>query len=177
MLFHWTHELGVCFSHSCQVLFAAGVCEGSFLWCLSIYLDIYHRVWLVFLAAGVSLEVLNNSATAAQVFVALILDGWFVLGRCFAYLFVICCGGASRGSLVCCKGASCRSLVCCRHMEHKSLLVTPSAPPRGFVPEEVFDKHGNLVKQYDEKGRINANWQRLVNCQKLKEEAAQLVLC
>ena len=60
---------------------------------------------------------------------------------------------------------------------NKSLLVAPSAPPRGFVPEDVFDKHGKLVKRYDEKGRINANWQRLVNSQKLKEEAAQLVLC
>ena len=62
-------------------------------------------------------------------------------------------------------------------MAHKSLLVTPSAPPRGFVPEENFDKHGNFVKKYDENGRINANWPRLVNYQKSKEEAAQLVLC
>ena len=62
-------------------------------------------------------------------------------------------------------------------MSHKSLLVAPSAPPRGFVPEDVHDKHGNLVKKIDSKGRINPNWQRLVNAQKLKEEAAQLALC
>ena len=60
---------------------------------------------------------------------------------------------------------------------HKSLLVAPSAPPRGFVPEDVFDKKGIRVKQFDAKGRVNPNWQRLVNAQKLKEEAAQLVPC
>ena len=57
----------------------------------------------------------------------------------------------------------------------KKQLIAPRAPRRGFLPEEVFDKQGNAVKKYDAKGRTSSNWQRLVNSQKLQEEAAQLV--
>ena len=69
---------GVCFSHSCQVLFAAGVYEGSSLQLVSLNISrhLSQSAWLVFLAAGVSLEVSNDLSFVVHMSYEFALSAW-----------------------------------------------------------------------------------------------------